>query len=265
MDVDRRSSSLYSRGNRSAISSGWQQPSPHQVPVSWPQGPSAQVTIYTQPSPLNTISSIDSSSFGSHSFSYGRPGSSLSNPSPLHPLNGPPTLNHWRSPHRTIPLPSPHYRVFVSHILQVSQTPLIQWDPTSHPSTARCLEQSDGTQAWLVRPASSPGQTSLTFRTALVDRPILAFARDHEYVTIGDVLSVIYEAIHKALLLPTAINEPSYATNQSPPPASFAHSILGMPDHNHGQGGRLTQFGPLRWGGMVESPTESMVWILLLH
>jgi len=248
------------------MSFGSQQPFPHQAPISSSPWPGAHAGFFTQPSTSSTTSNSTRSSFGSYSSSsYSRMGTSPFNSSSSLPPDGPPPLNHWKSPNRTIPLPSPHYRVFLSHILQTSQTPLIQWDPTSHPSTARCLEQPDDSQAWLILPASSPGQSSLTFRTALVDRPIIAFAKDHEYVTIGDALSAIYEAIHKALFLPTPIDDPYHATDQSRPPPQFARSILGMPDHDRAQDERLQALGPLRWGGMVESPTEGMVWILLLH
>lgn len=186
---------------------------------------------------------------------------------------GPPPLNHWKSPYSSVPLPSLPYHVYISHLLQRSQLPNISWDLRTHFSTARCPVAPEH---WLESLASSPGQRSLAFRTPLTDRPIVVFPGKADFVTIGDVLEAIHQAVQVAGRLRRAVER---SESEQPRPPAIALSNFGCTDQydcfdrdrssgggeGHVSDAQTVSSGSLMWGGMVESPTEKQVWILLTH
>jgi hypothetical protein len=185
----------------------------------------------------------------------------------------PPQLNYSNSPYCPVPLPSPPHQIYLHTLLQRSETPRIIWDIRSPIISASCTSNA-GHGNWLQSCASSPGLRYLTIRSDIWDRPMMIFASNGAFVSIGDVL----EAIHRSLRsVRRAVNAIDDHEGSEHVPINFGMSLLGRrdfddriidPDHDRassgGAGPRLTPSGQWMWGGLVESPTERHVWILLL-
>ncbi|KAF5331884.1 hypothetical protein D9611_008991 [Ephemerocybe angulata] len=201
-------------------------------------------------------------------------------------MRSPPPLNHWRTPHATVPLPSPTLPTYLNPILLRSRYPSIAWNVQNSPNNARCWSVTTG--SWLNCCASMPEHRSLTVRASFTDRPIVVFpSREQGFVLIGDILS----AVHHAYLRDVGWRSPApeyeeqigWNSDRPRPLIAFGMSALGGTGGGHSDHDRATSGGVAivpgepdgaralaatereqMWGGLVESPMEKGVWILLL-
>lgn len=189
----------------------------------------------------------------------------------------PPPLDHWKSPHATISLPSEGQQTRLNPMLLRARFPSIIWDLGASTRSAHCLTHP--TTHWRDARASTPARRYLDIRSSLVDRPISVFSSAQTFVTIGDVLEAISNAIRemdRRRWSPFQGEIPGDAVRAAEPRLAIG---LGMADHQNGNsdhGGGATALAhatagdhrharAMMWGGLVESPTESNVWILFVN
>lgn len=246
---------------------------------------SASVVSHTFTTPTSSRASWFHSTYGSLS-STGSP-TELSTVSDAFSvsLNGitpstgviPPSIHHWKSPYATIPLPPLHRVSPILHrTLQPSEQSTIIWDIRAPLKTAR-LDSRDSPINWLHCYASLPAQQSLTIRTAFTTKPIVVFSREpYSAVKIGDVLHAVHIAYQE--------EHPSSPARRQEHSGRVAEFLFGTDfDHDRTSGGDVRTSDvrvrgspaevdaqtikaqqPVAWGGLVESPTEKEVWILIL-
>ncbi|KAF6752610.1 hypothetical protein DFP72DRAFT_1047083 [Ephemerocybe angulata] len=192
-------------------------------------------------------------------------------------VRSPPPLNPWKTPYATVPLPSPTLPTYLNPILLRSRI-----RPTTH--AARALRPAAGSTAAL----QCQGIGSLTIRASFTDRPIVVFpSREQGFVLIGDILS----AVHHTYLRDVSWRSPApeyeeqiiWNSDRPRPLIAFGMSALGGTGGGHSDHDRATSGGVAivpgkpdgaralaatereqMWGGLVESPMEKEVWILLL-
>ncbi|TEB22904.1 hypothetical protein FA13DRAFT_1818751 [Coprinellus micaceus] len=189
---------------------------------------------------------------------------------PVIPRTTPSVLLHLTTgnPH-TAPFlyPLKAHQPTVDRILRYHRVPAIIWNILSPVHNAQC--PSRPTAHWRAAWASSPARRSLDIRTSFIDRPIVVFSGAQTLVTIGDVLEAISRAIR--LVDRGRLSLAGQIQGDAVRPADSRPVIgLGLADHQTDQGGGApTRDGDsaraIMWGGLVQSRTESEVWILATY
>ena len=136
----------------------------------------------------------------------------------------------------------------------------IEYDVRMHPSTAKKLHDF-GSNQWQAEAAASTSLASLTIRLALVERPIVVFPAnvDCGIVTIYDVLLAVHYAVCTSVI---DDHRRQHRQDVDVLPVDNAALRFGRNRTCRNNPGMKLK-GCYKWVGLIPSPTERDVWILL--
>ena len=202
--------------------------------------------------------SVDLKKWSTSSKAYNLSVSPMSNPAAWSSLHSPPPLVHEKSPYSCVPLPPlSRFHVVINQLLKSGTAERIEYDVRMHPSAAKKLHDF-GSNQWQAEAAASTSLASLTIRLALVERPIVVFPAngDRGIVTIYDVLLAVHYAVCTSV-----IDDHRRQHRQDVDLLPVDNADLRFGRNRNSSGMKLK--GCYKWVGLIPSPTERDVWILL--
>ena len=206
--------------------------------------------------------SVDSNRWSTSSKAHNLSAVLMSNLATWSSLQGPPPLVHEESPYSCVPLPplSP-FHVVINRLLKSGTAERIDYDVRMHPSTAKKLHDFGSNNQWQAEAVASTSPASLTIRLALVERPIVVFPAnvDRGIVTIYDVLLAVHYAVCTSV---TNDHHRRHRQDVDLLPVDNAALRFGRNRTCRNSSGMELK-GCYKWVGLIPSPTERDVWILL--
>ena len=172
-------------------------------------------------------------------------------------LPGNPPLLH---PQPCIPLPPLScYGTVINPLLERRTTPLIIYDIRTPPSFATSCRHLVKDDQWRYERASNPDLGSLTIRTVLVSKPVVAFPAclDDGVVTVQDVLLAVHYALCSSAL------DDQHHRRQHQQGELWKNGALKLyrPHENYTSFDETS--GCFIWAGLTPSQMENDVWILM--
>ena len=232
-------------------------PSPTMQQSQSTAGESHKVVCAHAPEPYSSATSMNSGfgvSVGSPATSYTPLVSPMYTACRRSSLGNPPSLH----PHSSIPLPPlSRYGTSINPLLEKGKTSPIKYDIRSPPSFARNRRHLVDDDRWRYERASKPNLGSLTIRTALVSKPIVVFPSriDDGVVTVQDVLLAVHYALRASALDDQRRRRRHRQAELWSAPTSYC-----PPEDYEAIDVAVGCYG---WAGLMQSPTEGDVWILM--